>query len=315
VSGQATVTVVGIAAKGFKGARLGERTDVWITSGALSRFASAPRPSQGWPFLVIARLRDGVAIEEAETLLDKGITNSRGIVQPTRYAHVLRPLPTAYGGPSSKTASVGEQPMLHLGMGTALLLLFQGLVTVVVAGLVERERSSLASAIRIALGEPRALGMRRRCGDFAVGLGLGVLGAYVLASVILAVVPATDLPGEIDLGRLDLAIDLRVVAIGVVAATVLGLGGLVIAAIPNRRGLDLGSRDLYAARYAKSAAHRRALSIHVGVTVFVFSGCCFFLASLVAAVRQGPGFAADTVAFVEYPGAPAYRGVGQEGVK
>jgi MacB-like periplasmic core domain len=136
------VRIVGVAPRGFEGARRGERADVWIPSNLVPRVALASSgasalPENALPFLVFARLYEGQTSSDAE----------RRLVQN----------------------AVGE--------------------------------------------------MDRRVAWLAAG---GTAGALLIAFWSLRVLPALSLPGGVDLGRLDLSIDWRVLSVGLLT-TVLTL--------------------------------------------------------------------------------------------
>jgi hypothetical protein len=118
------ITIVGIAADDFRGARLGEQVDLWIPSGQATRFT--PMSSvEGFveggagfvPMIGLGRLAPGVTIDGATRTL-----NERG-------NFVLYPLSSVFGAPTLVTTPIREGRLLGVVAATSGLVLIAGCAT------------------------------------------------------------------------------------------------------------------------------------------------------------------------------------------
>ena len=259
-------TVVGVAAPGFAGIKVGEVTDFWvpITMHAdLLREGPLLRERDEWWLVLVGRLATPGSIGAAEAGLSATVRQYLQELQPQLPVHVRNQLantpprvelvPGALG--VSRLRGEFQQSVLALMAGVGLLLLVVCL-NVSHLLLVRAARRQGEMTIRAALGASRGR-LLRQC--LAEGLLLSFLGAgaglffmhwIVDALVSLAVAPTTRL-------GLAVTVDARVVAftaaLAVLAALLLGLApAWQIARGHLHHGLHLAARLVAGRRGAAS---------------------------------------------------------------
>jgi putative ABC transport system permease protein len=292
------VRIVGVAPAGFRGARLGEQIDLWIPRTLVPRASNlAGAPDVGsefldrlMPLVGLARLKAGVTTAEAE----------RAIAKP-RSRFIVRPIEDVFGTPNRPTIIVREQSVLRILMVTAALVLLAGCATLLSLVLVHYERRRQELAVRLALGASRAQMARRLCLEL---LGLGAIGAASAMAVTAGTIrtlPALNLPGGVDLSRLDLTIDWRVAAAGLTAA---GIALAVAAATPIMRFSRASLvRSLVSATTTGPPSsfriRRTLLGLHVAATLVVLVAAGLFVRTVAYGFGRGPGFDVAHTAFLE----------------
>ena len=121
-------------------------------------------------------------------------------------------LKDVFGTPESRTIVIREAGALRVVAGLSMLVLLGGCATLMALVLVHYERRRSELAVRIALGASRL----RLEGELSRELGLravtGTIGAIFVAAWGLRSIPSLSLPGGVDLGRLDLSLDWRVLS-------------------------------------------------------------------------------------------------------
>jgi predicted permease len=284
--------VIGVAPAGFRGARLGERTDLWVPRLLTPRVAAPGMAFDRPSLLAFVRLEAGVSPAEAEAALRD--------VNPDQAYRVI-PVSQLYGSPVGRTIVVREQAVLWVAAITAGLVMLAGCATLMALVLVHYERRRQELAIRMALGCGRLRLVRALAVELGALVAAGALGAFGAAAVGLAALPALSLPGGIDLGRLDLGFDWRVTATGALAAVVT-LAAAAMLPITRSTRPDLVT-DLVSAGLASTPSslrlRRGVLSLHVAATLVVLIAAGLFVRTIVYGLTAGPGFDADRVVFVE----------------
>jgi hypothetical protein len=135
----------------------------------------------------------------------------------------------------------------------------------------------------------------------------GTIGAVLFAFWGLSAIPSLSLPGGVDLGRIDLSIDWRVLG----AATVAAILTLVSAAsLPITRftRTSLASELLAGPAATPTVSSHRLrqtlLALHVCMTIVVLVAAGLFLRAVQRACWTGPGFDMDHSVFVRLRVAP-----------
>jgi putative ABC transport system permease protein len=284
--------VIGIAPAGFEGARRGERADLWIPRTLTSRVSSdpdAPIP----PLMAYGRLRPGQTIADAIQQSSTDGMNDRDVF-------TVLPLASVYGTPESQTRVIREGTTFAVVGGLALLVLIGGCATLMALVLVHYERRRRELAVRLALGaSPRHL-----AAELIVELGLvgsiGILGALIVAFWGVQALPSLSLPGGVDLRRLNLSFDTRVLA----AALVMTFGSLAVAAWwPIRRCTraslsgDLVSGPAPTASKSSQRLRQSLLALQVAATVVVLVAAGLFVRAVQHGFATAPGFAVDRTVF------------------
>ena len=285
------VRIIGIAPKDFDGARRGERTDVWIPSTLVPRTVGAS--TNDVTLMLFARLAPGVSPAEAERSLLLKDQRWKGLA-------ILR-LKDIFGTPTSRTIPIREGNAVGVVAGLACLVLAGGCATLAALVLVHYERRRRELAVRLAMGASRG----RLVGELARELLLvavaGTIGAVLVAMWSLRSIPSLSLPGGVNLGRLDLSIDWRVLGVAV-AATVLTL--MAAASLPivrftrARLAGDLLAGPSATASAASQRIRQMLLALHVAATIVVLIAAGLFVRAVNHGFGRGAGFDFERIAFV-----------------
>jgi putative ABC transport system permease protein len=287
--------IIGVAPAEFRGARRGERGDVWIPSSLLPRVVAGLSDR---PFLMIfARLPPGETASEAAQRLLRTPVSDRD-----RDGLSIVPLKDIFGTPTSPSAVIREGTALSVVGGLAMLVLLGGCATLSALVLVHYEGRRRDQAVKLALGASRT----RLIADLAGELGLivvgGTIGAIAIATFGLNLIPAMTSPGGVDLSRLDLSMDWQLVA----AAGTLTILTLVTAAwLPIRRSTHASLAVEFAAGPTTATAsvtsqrfRQMLLALHVCTIIVVLVAAGLFVRAVMRGVGHAPGFDVDRTAFV-----------------
>jgi predicted permease len=301
-SSHGSVQIVGVAAAGFQGARRGERFDIWVPSRLVLRLGSF-RPALGiatdsvpsilgmTPFVGLARLRPGMTVPQA--------ADSVSTADP-RARLVVRPLGEIYASPTQPSRAVDELLVLRVVTLTAGLVLIAGCVTLAAIVLVHYERRRPELAVRLALGASR----RRLTGRLASELGVlalaGMGAALLIARWALASLPALQLPGGVQIERLDLGLDEPAFAVATILALIAMLAaGLLPLLRFTRPALATNLTSGWTTGSPASLRFRRVLlAIHAAATLVVLVGAGLFVQTMRHGFNRAAGFAVDRTLFL-----------------
>jgi predicted permease len=301
------VRIIGVAPAGFEGARRGERADVWIPTTLVPRVApAATNLEEGVPTLVYGRLFPGQTPADVERRL---VGEAAGEFE-RRAMEAVRvvPLRDVYGTPDSRTILIREQRAGRLVGMLAGLVLLAGCATLMALVLVHYERRRRELAVRLALGASRRRLTVQLSRELALLAAGGSIGAVLVAMWALRALPALSLPGGVDLGRLDLSIDWRVLAAGLTTTFLTLAAAAVVPVTRFTRGRLAG--ELIAAGSTVSASSQRLrqalLGLHVSATIVVLVAAGLFVRAVIYGFAGGPGFDVDRLALVEVQVTPPF---------
>ena len=290
------IRVIGVAPSGFEGARRGEKADMWIPTGLLPRVVTVKIGESDAPLMIFARLARGQTLADVERLVQREYAN-----EPIKEYLKAVPLKDIFGTPESRTIVIREGNSLAIIGGLAMLVLLGGCATLAALVLVHYERRRGELAVRLALGASRLRLTAELCRELLLIVVTGTLGAMLVATWGLYIIPSLSLPGGVDLGRLDLSIDWRVVS---AAAAMALLTLLAAACLPVSRFTRGGiARDLVAgpAPTPSSASQRvrqGLLALHVSATIVVLIAAGLFVRTVIYGFGNAPGFDVDHTLFV-----------------
>ena len=250
-------TVVGVLPASFQFPNAPD-VQVWVTPASAREGKNSSGVQRGWNQLqVLARLRDGVSVNEARAEM--------GTIQ--------RALAKQYPDEDGRETAVSVKPELEdlVGdVGRPLRILF-GAVTFLlliacanVAGLLLTRTAARRSelALRSALGASRMQIVRQLLIEFLTLSILGGVGGFALAAAALRVAPQV-LPS--DLPRLhELALNPRVLAFSLVASV---LTGLIFGVLPAWRSSKLDPALALRDSTRSSTASKSQSALHSGLVI------------------------------------------------
>jgi len=297
------VRVIGIGPPEFHGARRGERADLWVPTSLVRRVVDGIPDSQSLPLITFARLPHGESFASAAQRLINVRVN-----EVDRAGIAIVPLKAVFGTPTTPSVVISEGTALAVVSGLALLVLLGGCATLSALVVVHYERRRRDQAVKLALGASP----RRLLSDLAGELGMifvaGMFGAFLMAVLGLNVMPATPLPGGLDLGRLDLSMDWR----AILAATLaMALTLLVAAWLPARRAARANLVEEFSAGATTTAPvtsqrlRQGLLALHVCTVIVVLIAAGLFVRAVSRGLSSAPGFDLDRTAFVTIRFPPA----------
>jgi hypothetical protein len=269
-----SIRVIGVAPPGFEGARRGERGDVWIPASLVRRVVRMQVDWSNVPMMVFARLFPGQTATEVERRLKQTYPNPAITSNLT-----IVPLKDVFGAPESPTTVVRERNALSVVAGLAILVLVGGCATLAALVLVHYERRRL---------------------ELAVVAVSGTAGAVLVAAVGLRAVPSLSLPGGVDLGRLDLSMDWRVLGVAIVATalTLLAAAWLPIVRFTGaRRAGELFAGPAATSSVASQRLRQTLLGLLVCATVIVLVSAGLFVRAVIHGFGGAAGFDVDRSVF------------------
>ena len=294
------IRIVGVAPPGFVGARRGERTDLWIPSSLVPRVAPAGEwPEDSIPSLVIARLRPGQTPAQASRGLVQNALDGRDRLAKESVRIV--PLARVFGTPGTPTTVTAQGRAGGIVAGLAALVLAGGCTTLAILVLVHYERRRLELAVRLALGASRGRLILQLAGELTWIVGAAMASALLVAVLGLRALPSLSVLGRVDLRRLDLTMDRRVIAF-CLATTVLTLAvAALVPVVRFTRSRLAGELLGPALTWTPSSQRVRQvlLGTHVAATMIVLIGAGLFIRAVVHGFNAGAGFDVDKTLFVQ----------------
>ena len=300
---QHPMTVIGVAASGFRGIDVGEVPSLWIPASmsgqAIPSFKDQLDRRTRW-MQVLGRLKPGVSLTQAQaglqpwfkTMLDED-THRAGFPRITaerRQAFLASrlELTAAPQGHSSLRRRM-KQPLWVLFAATAVLL---GLACLNVAGLFlargsarERETST-----RLALGASRGRISRQFLTDSALlALAGGSLG-LVLAPLAMRTLIAF-LPQNTAANALHSAVDSRLLVFTFLVSVTAGvLSGFAPALQAGRRSLAGSLRERGGTAFGGVRLRKVIVTVQIAFTLILVVGAALFVRTLADLMARGPGF-------------------------
>ena len=300
------IRIIGVAPPAFEGARRGERADLWIPTRLVRRLAPADWPSSSLGMIVFGRLGPGQTVATVDQRYRDVSTRPQDrewhrANNPAWFTTPLVvPLSEVFGTPDTSTFIVSEHDALLVVSGLAALVLVAGCATMAALVLVHYERRRAELALKLSLGASRGrLALELIRDLFLIG-SLGTAGGIAVSFVGVRLLPAFSIAGGVDLARLDLSIDWRVLALAI-AATLLTLLAAAVRPITRATRQRLGG-ELVAGSSSTSLTSQRArqalLAFQVCATIVVLVAAGLFVRAVVHGFGNAPGFDVDRTVFV-----------------
>ena len=289
------VTVVGVAAKGFRGLSLSSRTALFVPLTSITQIETGffARPAvlehRGLVWLnVVGRLRPGVTIDQAGAAID---TLYRQLHPPppgdTPEKLTLRPLLTqALGG---EDAALRRFVTLLIGVVALTLLIGCANVANLLLARATGRRRELG--VRYALGAGRGRIVRQMLVENLMLGAIGGMAGIGVAHVALRWLGAYQLPGGIEMENLQLAVNGTAIAMTAALSIATGLLFGIAPAWRASGGDVVGTlRGESRALSARSRLRATLVAAQVSLSLVLLAGTGLFLRSLVHALDVPLGF-------------------------
>ena len=288
------ITVVGVAARGFRGHFIGFPVDFWlpITAADLVLPAFDPNDRARMPFEMIGRLGAGGSVVEVEGSLNAIASTLEALYPETHRGHRVGVTRTSGVDHSLRPIVLTFVAVVTVLASLVLLIACFNVGSLLLVRTLAREGEL---AIRLALGAGRGRLVRQLLTEALVLAGLGAAVGLVLSRVLSVRVDALFRQLAPGLG-LELPFDGRVLGLTAGAAAI---AAVVAGSAPAWHTLRRAPANALGARSAASAGSRSRATLVVAqmaVSVALVITTGLFVRALIAGTRVDPGFAADEVA-------------------
>jgi predicted permease len=306
--GGVPVTIVGIAPANYRGTiDVGLGTDLWLPIGALPAITQIPAlraaPSIYAPFIVKARLRDGVTVAQAQAAMDV-LGRRLEAEHPDDYRRAgefaLGPGMTVIASPDVRIHPQADAPLMALAfavlviVGLVLAIACSNLATLL---LVRGAARAKEVSVRLAMGARRHQLVRTLLTESVLLSLAGGIAGCILAGWGVQALYRVDLPFTV-----DLTLDYRVLAFAIVLSLVTGVAfGLAPALKATKVDLLQTLRDegLQPIDHRRLTLKNALIVVQVAVSVLLLGGTSIFLQMLEATRAHRVGYAVDGVAMLE----------------
>jgi predicted permease len=296
-----SATVIGILPRGFRGLHLSEAPDLYLPLHVfgdldhdLARIAD-PFVFNSW-VRIVGRLRPGeppaaaaAQLNAMDCLCPSGVT--QGEVGPLSLTNVNTAAVPHFG----RAGAAQFTTLLSVTVG---LLLLVGCLTVGMLLLVRTEDRRDELTIRLALGATRARLASSVAVEAATLCALGAVLAMPVALWLFHGVRVFQLPGSIDVARLELTLDagawLAVTAVAHAATCLIAMLASVVGVTTAVRS-STQSRALATPRVTRRAPRTVLIASQVAITLVLVTGAGLFTRSLVATLSLNPAVETDRI--------------------
>ncbi len=318
--GNHPMTVVGVAAAGFRGVDVGAVPAFWIPTSmyADANLATDEDLLNGptrW-LQILARLRPGVTPPQAQAglqpwfkawLQDNMLRLGFPIISADRrrdYLGSTLAVTSAPQGHSPLRRSL-SQPLWLLFAATGVLL---GLACLNVAGLFLARGSARGREIgtRLALGASRGrIGRQLLADSLLLAVAGGVLGIALAPPAMRALI--TFLPRDLAANALRPSLRLDLLGFALVTSFAAGLlSGLAPALHAGRDNIVNSLRERGGTGFGGVRLRKTIVTLQVAFSLILVVGAALFLRTLTGLLAKGPGF--DTSSLVSFAIAPVHNG-------
>src|SRR5215470_4847353 len=317
--GNHPMTVVGVAAAGFRGVDVGAVPAFWMPT-SMAAYANVDEDDLlntpvRW-VQILARLRPGISVAQAQTGLQpwfkawlQDSTLRRGFPRLSadhirEYLATTLDLTSAPQGHSVLRYKLA-QPLWLLFAATGILL---GLACLNVAGLFLARGSARGREIgtRLALGASRGrIGRQLLADSIVLALAGGVLGMAMAPLAIRALI--AFLPHDLAATALRGALSLRLLAFAFFTSLAAGLlSGLAPALHTGDGSLVSSLRERAGTGFGGVRLRKCIVTLQVALSLILVIGAALFVRTFAGLQTKGPGF--ETAGILSFAVAPAQNG-------
>jgi predicted permease len=292
----APVTVVGVAARDFRGLHLGVGPAVWLPIHAWPLIAPSSQrtldiESRNWGWLrLVGRVPEGTTADGVQTQLARGMSALDPGVPPAVIADRARPrFAQAVALPrGARDAVVGFVSVLTAVVVLVLLSACANITGLMLSRAAYREREI---GVRMALGAGPGRLVRQLLTESIVLASFGGMAGIALFAALRAVLARTRLPGGIDGSAIALAVDTRLVVFAIVVTAVTGVLVGLVPALQAARADALSSLKGGRIRGARQQRLRGTLvTAQVAIALVLLVGTGLFTRALSKAFAIDLGF-------------------------
>jgi predicted permease len=313
------LTVIGVAAREFRGIDVGEVPALWIPASMAPQITARPTDLLAQPtrwMQVLGRLQPSVSAGQAQTGLQPWFKawledNQRRPGFPVitaerrrRYLASTLSLTPAPQGHSPLRRSL-SQPLWVLFAATGVLL---GLACLNVAGLFLARGSARGREIgtRLALGASRSrIGRQLLADSLLLALAGGALGVAFASPAMRALI--AFLPDHGTSSALRPTVDFRLLGFALLASLAAGLlSGFTPALHAGRDNLISALRERAGTVFGGVRLRKCIVTLQVAFSLILVVGAALFARTLSILLTKGPGF--DTASLVSFSLAPRQNG-------
>ena len=305
-------TIIGVAAKGFRGTDMGSPTDIWLPMMMQREVGRDLLSEAGTNWLeIIGRLNSGMNLERAGAELTTHFQRRAPELQ-TQFPGRRLILVAGDQGYSPARRELG--PALRVVLALTALALVLACVNVASLLMVRSTAREKEIAVRLALGAGRSRLARQLLTETVVLAGLGGAAGLLVAPWAARLLIAS----QPHLAGVDPTLDMRVLAFGLATSV---LTGLVIGQAPILAVRKVGLTGAFESSSGRPAAQARGFTVHDAIVTFQIAISLAMLitaALLVQSLRSlnsvDPGFRADDLLLVTLePAVAGYEGARLEG--
>jgi predicted permease len=316
------MTVIGVAAQGFRGIDVGDVPSLWIPAAmsaqAIPGFDNMQNNFVRW-MQILGRLRQDVTLAQAQAglvpwfkaTLDED-TRREGFpkMTPDRRQHFLAstleltPAPQGH----SPLRRMLWQPLLVLFGATATLL---GLACMNVAGLFLARGSARSREIhtRLALGASRGrIGRQLLADSLLIAVVGGVLGIALAPAAMRTLI--TFLPQGVAPNAIQSVLNTRLLFFSFLVSVTVGvLTGFVPAVQIGRESLMSSLKERAGTAFGGLRLRKTIVTAQIALTLILVIGASLFVRTLTSLIAKGPGF--DTASLISFGIDPDQNGYSQ----
>jgi predicted permease len=309
--GPTLFTVVGVAPHGFRGTTLTSAPALWVPvtmiqsldlggifSGRFSQGLLTTFRGYGWLHLV-GRVRPGASLADAQADLT-GILARVRIPRSSAGPSGARAGARIETAPITAAAAFDDRHSLirfvEILLGVVALILLLACVNVANLLLARGSERARELGVSAALGASRSRLFALLVSESALLAAGGAVGGVGLGAALMRLLAAFSLPGQINIERLDLSLNARVLSctLGLSIATT-----VVFGLVPAWRGSKLSPAHAFRSQargMTGSGPRAVLLTLQVGATLVIVVAAALFIRSLRAGLQTELGFDAHRIA-------------------